>query len=124
MHTVDGLGCKSVHLIVPMVPPSVNRYVRHTRGGGHYVDEAAKAFKFTLASIARQSRIVAKAYEIEAHVYQGKGGRTDCDNFGKVICDALQAAGVIQTDSRVTDLIIRKRRDRLHPRTEITVRAL
>ena len=114
---------RSVSIVVPLVPPTVNHYVKHTRNGRHYVTKEAKAFKEAVALFARRQRIMeADAYEVEAHVYLGHGQRGDVDNFGKCLLDSLQAAGVITSDARVTDLILRKRRDVRYPRTEITVR--
>jgi crossover junction endodeoxyribonuclease RusA len=110
-------------ITVPLVPPSVNHYVKHTRQGRHYVTREGRAFKEAVALFARGRQVRAKRYELEAAIYLGHGQRGDGDNFWKVIADGLVDAGVIRSDAAVTDWILRKRRDRGNPRTEITVRA-
>jgi crossover junction endodeoxyribonuclease RusA len=119
---------KSLSITVPLTPPTGNMYVRHTRMGRHYVTREAKAFKQAVGLLARGQWVDAEAYEVEATVYLGAKQRGDVDNFGKVLLDALAEARVVRgtggvgSDARVTDLILRKRRDRKAPRTELTVR--
>ena len=116
---------KSVSFTVPLVPPSVNHYKKpRGRGYGYYVTEEAKAFKQAVALFAKRRKVEAKYYELEAHIYLGHGQRGDGDNFWKVVADGLVEAGVIRSDAAVTDWILRKRRDRKAPRTEICVRGL
>lgn len=112
-----------VFLSIPLIPPSVNHYVKHTRNGGHYVTKAALGFKSAVRLFARGRTVKAKKYEIEFVVYMGYGQRGDPDNFHKVIGDGLKEAGVIHSDSNVR-WIADKARDWKNPRTEITVRAL
>jgi len=122
-----------IHITVPMTPPGVNHYVKHTRTGRHYVTAEAGAFKTALALVARGRWIMGKSFEVEAFVYLGSGQKGDVDGFSKLLLDGLQEAGVFRSerldmpplsDSYVTDLIMRKRRDRENPRTEITVRSI
>ncbi len=110
-------------ITVPLVPPSVNHYWKHMRSGRHYVTAEGRAYKEAIALFARGRSVAAKRYELEAVIYLGHGQRGDGDNFWKVIADGLVDAGVIHSDAAVTDWILRKRRDRSNPRTEITVRA-
>lgn len=110
-------------ITVPLVPPSVNHYVKHTGSGRHYITREGKSFKHAVALCANGRRMRAKQYELEAVIYLGHGQRGDGDNFWKVIADGLVDAGVIHSDAAVTDWILRKRRDASNPRTEITVRA-
>jgi len=117
----------SVRITVPLIPPSVNHYVKHTRAGWHYVSADAKSWKAAVAFASRGYTVAfpyPSGYVIEATVHLGKGGKGDVDNFAKCILDALKDAGVIHSDSAVTDLTLRKRRDRENPRTEITVTGL
>jgi Holliday junction resolvase RusA-like endonuclease len=46
-----------VEICVSLVPPSVNRYVRHTRSGRHYVTAEALAFKEAVGLFARGARL-------------------------------------------------------------------
>lgn len=135
----DGAGM-TLKLTIPMVPPGVNHYVRHTRNGRHYVSKQAEAFKEAVFLATERKFVVATgqdpAFQVDAWVYLGKGQRADVDGFGKLILDGLAYAQVFQhkrpnwacmvplTDSYVTDFNIRKRRDAENPRTEITVKAI
>jgi crossover junction endodeoxyribonuclease RusA len=114
-----------VKIVIPLVPPSVNSYVRHTRKGGHYVTAEAKAFKEAVAILGREKGdLVAEAYHVHIDVYLGKNGRGDLDNFAKIPIDALVYAGIIRSDSDVEAVSLRKFRDPGNPRTEITIEAL
>jgi crossover junction endodeoxyribonuclease RusA len=112
---------KRVSFTVPLVPPSVNHYVKHTRSGRHYVTAEAKAFKEAIGIIARGHGVFASACEVSIVVYLGKGMRGDLDNFFKVTLDGLVSAGVIRSDADITVLSGIRRRDKENPRTEITV---
>jgi crossover junction endodeoxyribonuclease RusA len=113
-----------ITLTIPMIPPSVNHYVKHTRSGRHYKTKAAGAFENAVLIFSSHIRETIEAGAVEATIYLGKGDKGDVDNFGKVILDSLAATKIIRSDATVTDLILRKRRDRKNPRTEITVTAL
>ena len=110
-----------VTLEIPLIPPSVNMYVRHTRTGRHYVTREAKAFKEALALFAHGQCVQAKKYKVSVCIYLGHGQRGDIDNFQKVILDGLADAGVIKSDAKIETLNIHKSRDRENPRTVITV---
>lgn len=111
-----------VSFTVPLVPPSVNSYVRHSRGR-HYVTKEAQAFKEAIGICARGANCAAEEYQVEAHIYLGKGDRGDIDNFAKVILDGLVSAFVIKSDAAIRRLTLEKSRDWENPRTEITVKA-
>ena len=127
-----------VRIVVPLTPPGVNHYVKHTRSGRHYVTGEATAFKKTLALCAIGKVAVGKQFAVEATVYMAAKQKGDVDGFGKLILDGLADAGVFYkvnrkmpydtgnhlSDAHVTDLTLRKRRDADNPRTEIIVRAL
>ena len=106
---------------VPLIPPSVNHYAKHTRGGGHYVTKEALAFKAAIPICAKQRQLRYKFYAIEIYVNLGHGQKVDLDNCSKVILDGLVEGGQIHSDAAVTLLCLHKRRDRKNPRTCITV---
>jgi Holliday junction resolvase RusA-like endonuclease len=120
----------SVHITVPIVPPSVNHYKMRTRKGVTFVTEDAKTYKKAVyyhslrSSTDPERRFDGGNLSVEVVVYQGKGDKGDVDNYAKCVLDGLVEAGVIHSDAAITDLILRKRRDRENPRTEITVTAL
>lgn len=111
-----------VSFTVPLTPPSVNSYVRHSRGR-HYVTAEAKAFKEAVILISRRQAIRSSSYFVAIAIFLGKAERGDLDNFAKVVLDALVKAGVIDSDAKVVELQMCKARDWQNPRTEITVRA-
>lgn len=115
----------SVSFTVPLVPPSVNHYKMRTNHGVTFVSQEAKDFKRAVGVFCR-SKFCGEwsAYHVEVTVFQGKGDRGDVDNYAKCVLDGLAESGVIHSDAAITDLILRKRRDRENPRTEITVTAL
>lgn len=115
---------ESITFTVPLIPPSVNTYVRHTKKGGHYVTAEAKAFKQAVGLFSRGKSVSAEAYSVEIHIFYGKGQRGDLDNRAKVILDGLQDAGVIHSDAAIRVLNMRKHRDERNPRTQITVESL
>ena len=129
---------QKISFTVPLVPPGVNHYVKHTRSGRHYVTKEAIAFKETLAICARGFAVIGRRFQVEAIIYLGHKGKGDVDGFAKLILDGLAKAGVFQkangrrplvtpcqmSDAHVTDLILRKRRDAKNPRTEFTIKAI
>lgn len=66
---------KKVSITVPLIPPSVNSYVRHTRSGRHYVTKEAKAFKQAVALLARGKALEADSYIVDIDITLGKGDR-------------------------------------------------
>ena len=115
---------REVSFTVPLEPPSVNHYAKHTRTGRHYLTREAKAFEEAVAIFARGRFCFAKEYRVSFIVFQGKGSRGDIDNYPKCVLDGLEKAGVIHSDAAVTMLTIAKSRDWNNPRTEITCSAL
>jgi crossover junction endodeoxyribonuclease RusA len=113
-----------ISFTVPLVPPSVNHYWKHTRSGRHYVTAEGRAYKEAVACCARGQSVRAKRYEIEAVIYLGHGQRGDGDNFWKAIGDGLVEAGVIHSDAAVKRWVLELDRDANDPRTEITVKAM
>lgn len=109
-------------LTIPIEPPSVNHYVKHTRKGRHYVTKEAIAFIKAVAIIAAGRSVVAKKYEVTYWVFQGKGSKGDVANYEKCIGDGLVKAGVIHSDSAIFDYHQHKRRDWDNPRTEIHIK--
>jgi crossover junction endodeoxyribonuclease RusA len=112
---------KLLTFTVPLVPPTVNHYVKHTRNGRHYVTAEARSFKDAVGIFARGEQLNGKAYSVSFIVYLKAGQKGDVDNFAKVVLDGLVSAGVIDTDAKVKTLTITKERDVENPRTEITV---
>lgn len=111
-------------ITVPLTPPSCNHYTKHTRSGRHYVTKEAQDFKGYIAQFSRHQRVRGKAYRVELWVYLGPRSRGDIDNFAKVVLDGLVLAGVIDTDAKIVNLHLYKRRDSAKPRTEIVIEVI
>lgn len=111
----------TVEITVPLVPPTVNSYVRHTRKGRHYVSAEAIAFKKAVGLCARGQKIRAEEYGVEIYIMLGAKKKGDLDNFAKCCLDGLVESGVIDSDAKITTLALHKKRDHANPRTEITI---
>lgn len=109
-----------VRFTVPLVPPTVNHYVCHTRSGEHIITPEAIAFKDAVAIFSAGQSIEAKAYAVALSIFLGKGGKGDIDNFPKCVLDGLKGH-VIASDAGVKRLLIELGRDWADPRTEIKV---
>jgi Holliday junction resolvase RusA-like endonuclease len=102
--------CGDMDFCVPLLPPSVNHYVKHTRLGKHYVTEEAKRFMQTVAALSNRQCVRYERYFVEIYLNLGPKERMDVDNCAKVILDALAKCGIIHSDAAVTDLALHKRR--------------
>ena len=112
---------EGIRFTVPLVPPSVNHYVKHTRRGRHYVTCEAKAFKAAMVYCAQGKRVIAEKYGVELMIFLGANQKGDIDNYAKCALDGLKDADVIHSDAAVTCLVLFKDRDATNPRTEIKV---
>jgi Holliday junction resolvase RusA-like endonuclease len=117
---------------VPIIPPSVNHYVKHTKAGVHYKDKkATEAFEQCLALAVHQSgSVVGEIFKVTAVVTLGPGQKLDVDNPNKLILDSLKRAGAFVSpagkelsDSWVFGIETWKRRGP-EPRTDIKVESL
>lgn len=111
----------SIAFTVPAVPPSVNHYVKHTRTGRHYVTGEGTAFKEWVGTASRGMQIRWESYGVMIHIFLGAGQKGDIDNFPKCVLDGLKDYGVIDSDARVTRLVLEKFRDIKNPRTFIEI---
>jgi Holliday junction resolvase RusA-like endonuclease len=115
-----------IRFTVPLTPPSVNHFWKHTvvRGTLHtYITGEGKAFLDAVALFARGQKLEAKQYAVTFHVYLGKKESGDLANFEKAVGDGLVKAGVIHSDAAIVEYHMYKGRDWTNPRTEIIVRA-
>jgi len=75
----------------------------------------------TVIAKSKKLSIRWKRYGVAMQIYLGRKQRCDIDNLAKVPLDALVAAGVIDSDAKVTTLHLYKHRDIDNPRTVISV---
>jgi crossover junction endodeoxyribonuclease RusA len=99
----------SITFTVPLVPPSVNHYVKHTRTGRSYITTEATAFKAEIAFYARGMALSAKTFSVRIAVTLPKGARGDVDNFPKLCLDGLADCGMFlnRKGERVSDAYVR-----------------
>lgn len=118
---------------VPLVPPDVNHYVRHTRTGRHYVTKDATAFKQAVAIYGRNLFVCAKTFTVSIRIILPACKRGDADGFIKLVLDGMADAGIfrdrkgeIVSDAYVRCLCVMLDTDRRpkHGWTEIVVEAL
>jgi Holliday junction resolvase RusA-like endonuclease len=121
---MEEVGMIELRLTIPLEPPTVNHYVKHTRMGRHYITKQAQDWLKTVSLFANGMHVEGKEHFISYTVYQGHGSRGDVDNYAKCVIDSLVKAGVLKTDSSVIEMNAKKQRDRDNPRTEILVRAV
>src|SRR3977135_1041408 len=95
-------------ITVPLTPPSVNHYVKHTRSGRHYVTTQAKAYLEAVGLCSKRQRVRCAADKCEICVYLGKGQKLDLDNAAKCVLDGLKQADVIESDARIVNLHLYK----------------
>lgn len=131
--TRDNQARPVLKFTVPLVPPGVNHYVKHTRSGRHYVTAEASAFKQAVAIYARGRSVQGKSFSVTLMIVLGKGDRGDVDGFPKLVLDGMADCGIFEDrkGKRVSDAYVRDLRVILdcdarpeHGSTEITVEAL
>ena len=96
----------SLEFTVPLLAPSVNHY----KNSRHHVGEEATAFYEAVRLFARGEYVRFPWYSVEVWFTLGPNVKGDADNFLKCGLDALVRAGVIDSDAKVTDLEVHKRR--------------
>ena len=113
-----------ISFVVPSIPPSANHYILHTRTGRHYKSQEAHGFNLLVLAAVQKLSIRWKHYGVEISIFLGKKQKLDIDNAAKCTLDALVTTGVIDSDSKVTELRMFKSRDLDNPRTVISVWAV
>ncbi len=81
---------------VPLVPPNLNHYLRHTRDGRHYVTAEAKAFKSAVAICGRHHHVSGKTFMVSIKIVLGPKQRMDVDGGVKLVLDGLADYGVFR----------------------------
>jgi crossover junction endodeoxyribonuclease RusA len=85
-----------IEFSIPMVPPGVNHYVKHTRNGKHYKTSEAIAWEETFALHAPKLSVQGKTFYLHVAYVLGKGQRLDIDNGNKCALDAVARAGMLR----------------------------
>ena len=104
-----------VIITIPLLPPSVNAYVRHYTTGRHHLTPEASGFRNDLCLIARTAKRLdpsVQRFDVEIRVYLAPRNWVcvpDVDNLPKLILDALKLAGVFPDDRYISDMAVRRR---------------
>ena len=103
------------------LPPSANRYWRHSSKGKPYLSAEAKTYRETVGWTARGLHLepVTCAVKVFVDVYR-KSKRGDLDNYSKILCDALQGH-IYKNDNQIVELHMRRFDDKKYPRVEVKV---
>lgn len=125
-------------IVIPMLPPSVNHYVKHfiVRGQQRHV-KTPEAIKWgeDVMTFARGGYITGKRFAISLRYRMGEGDGFDVDNLNKCTLDSIAAAGCIRDPkgARLSDRwfkrmqveILDSKQDRAQgPQTEIVIEAI
>lgn len=92
-------------------PPSANRMYRTFRGRTT-LTQAVRDYRRQVAEVWFQSRIKGQRgfdtgeLALRIRAYRPDKRRRDVDNILKVLCDALQHAGVIGNDSQFREIVV------------------
>lgn len=105
--TKDAEGKKvALEFTVPLLAPSVNHY----KNSRHHVGDEAKAFYEAVQLFARGQYVRFPWYAVEIHFILGPRVRQDVDNGLKTALDGLVRASIIDSDAKITDLRVFKKR--------------
>lgn len=113
-------------LTLTPVPPSVNHLYKMTCRGNFasmYKTQEAKDIQETYGWLIKQQTrdFYLGPISLDITVYFGDNRRHDIDNVNKILFDSLTGV-IIEDDSQVLDLTIRKRLDKENPRVEMIIR--
>ncbi|WP_439242418.1 RusA family crossover junction endodeoxyribonuclease [Lonepinella sp. BR2474] len=89
-------------------PPSVNTYWRHTRDGRHYISEKGKAFQASCKQACEPFKLIKGNVSIDILMFPPDKRKRDVDNILKALLDGLTHSGIIEDDSLIVDLRVRK----------------
>ena len=95
---------------VPLVPPGLNHYVKHTRRGRHYVTAEALAYKEAVGYMLQGRWCTGRSFAVELRIVLAKGQKGDVDGFPKMVLDGLADGGafVDLIGRRLTDAYVRR----------------
>lgn len=115
----DDLG--EQRIVLP-VPPSANRYWRHSWSGAVYVSQEAKEYKLLVRFMSVDAGVTCVPGEVELGIVLYRDRNIgDVDNYLKVLLDALQGCLYIN-DRQVRSISITKFIDKKNPRVEVVMR--
>lgn len=84
--------------VIPMLPPSVNAYVRHPAAGVHIKSPAAKAWERDWPLFSRGMYVVSTSgrFAVTLEFTPGPSDKGDVDNRNKCVLDCIARAGMLR----------------------------
>lgn len=104
--------------VVPKGRPRLNR-----KTGTLYTPKETKIYEEVVGLVVKSTRTCysrSQAVRVECTIYTKKGKPPDCDNAAKSILDGMQKGGLLEDDSQVWELYV-KRIVSSTPRVEVVV---
>ncbi len=98
---------EQINVMLPF-PPSINHYWLLNRNGSRRISEAGQAFRASVQARCPGINQIAGEVAVSIQAYPPDRRRRDLDNLLKSLLDALQHARLIEDDSNVADLHIRR----------------
>lgn len=90
---------EQVKIIIPMLPPSVNHYVKHVVVRGqqrHIKTPQTEAWERDFGLFVRGQYVMGKTFAVTLRFRMGEGDGFDVDNLNKCTLDCAAKAGVIR----------------------------
>lgn len=108
---------------LPGRPSSTNHLYGQT-GNRRYMTTEGKdtkeAYTLQMMSEYRGDPFTDKC-ELILDLYFDTRHKRDWDNYNKIVCDAIEEAGVIENDNQIDIGVVRKHYDKESPRIELTL---
>lgn len=129
---------EQVKITIPMLPPSVNHYIKHAVVRGkqrHFKTPETEAWERDFGYFVRGQYVIGKRFAVILRFRMGEGDGFDVDNLNKCTLDCAAKAGTIRNKKgdwlsdrwfkRLTVEILDTEQDRaLGQQTEIIIEAL
>jgi hypothetical protein len=129
---------EQVKITIPMLPPSVNHYVKHFFQRGkqrHVKTDHALAWERDFGYFVQGQYVIGKKFQVSLTFRMGQGDGFDVDNLNKCTLDCAAKAGVIRNKKgewlsdrwfkRMSVEILDSDEDRAKgPQTQIVIEAL
>ena len=120
-----------VQFSFPILPPSVNHYLKHKSARIHSLSDAAKAFKDQFPALVKPGPyIVGVRFQVTIHYWMGPNDRGDIDNFDKLLLDCIAQSGMMRDGKgkelsdawikrRTTEIMDSPEDRKIGPRTDV-----
>ena len=104
-------------------PPSLGQYWR-ARGKKRFISAAGKLFRETVVATHLQRHPLTQRLRVSIDAYMPDRKIRDLDNIFKPLLDAMEHAGVYETDNQIDELTIRRCDVRPPGKLEVTIETI